>query len=134
MLIKTITYVDYDGEERTEEFRFNLNKAELAEMELSINGGMEKMLKKMFSERDGARIVAFFKDLVLRSYGVKSHDGKRFIKNQDLRDEFEQTEAYSDFFIELATDADKAAAFVKGILPAKILQEASLTALTPLSN
>ena len=117
MLKKTITYTDYDGNERTEDFYFNLTKAEVAEMEMSYTGGMEKMLKKIVAEKDSKRIVEIFKDLILRSYGEKSADGKRFIKNQELRDAFAQTEAYSELFMELATDAEAAAAFVNGILP-----------------
>lgn len=117
MLKKTITYTDYDGVQRTEDFYFNLSKAEIAEMELSTAGGLDKTINRIVAEQDGARIIALFKDLVLKSYGKKSDDGRRFIKNQELRDDFAQTEAYSDLFMELATDADAAAAFVNGIVP-----------------
>lgn len=117
MLKKTITYTDYDGVERTEDFYFNLSKAEIAEMELSTAGGLDKTINRIVAEQDGKRIIALFKDLVLKSYGKKSDDGRRFIKSQELRDEFSQTEAYSDLFMELATDADAAAAFVNGIVP-----------------
>ena len=117
MLKKTITYTDYDGVQRTEDFYFNLSKAEIAEMELSTAGGLDKTINRIVAEQDGARIIALFKDLVLKSYGKKSDDGRRFIKTQELRDEFSQTEAYSDLFMELATDADAAAAFVNGIVP-----------------
>ena len=117
MLKKTITYTDYDGVERTEDFYFNLSKAEIAEMELSTAGGLDKTINRIVAEQDGKRIIGLFKDLVLKSYGKKSDDGRRFIKSQELRDEFSQTEAYSDLFMELATDADAAAAFVNGIVP-----------------
>ena len=117
MLKKTITYTDYDGNQRTEDFYFNLSKAEIAEMELSQAGGIVKMIEKLVAEQDSKRIVEIFKDLVLRSYGEKSPDGRRFIKNQDLRDAFSQTEAYSDLFMELSMDAEAAAAFVNGIIP-----------------
>lgn len=117
MLKKTITYTDYEGNERTEDFYFNLSKAELMEMELSSSGGMEKYIKRIINERDNAKIVAIFKELVLKAYGVKSDDGKRFIKSEQLRDEFSQTEAYSDLFFELATNADAASDFVNGIIP-----------------
>lgn len=117
MLKKTITYTDYDGVQRTEDFYFNLSKAEIAEMELSTAGGLDKTINRIVAEQDGKRIIALFKDLVLKSYGKKSDDGRRFIKSQELRDEFSQTEAYSDLFMELATDADAAAAFVNGIVP-----------------
>ena len=130
MLKKTVTYTDYDGEKRTEDFYFNLNRAEVTEMQLSTEGGMEKMLKKIIDSRDGKRITEVFKDIVLRAYGEKSGDGKRFIKTQELRDAFEQTEAYVEIFMELATDADAAAAFVRGILPPpeKVTQSASAPA------
>ena len=116
MLKKTMTYTDYDGNQRTEDFYFNLSKAELTEMELSRNGGLTKTIEKIVAAQDGKRIVEIFKDLVLKSYGEKSLDGKRFVKNQELRDAFAQTEAYSDLFMELSTNADSAAAFVNGLV------------------
>ena len=118
MLKKEITYIDYDGNERTEDFYFNLTKAEVTEMEMSQNGGLVKFLEKIVAEQDAKRIIDSFKDLILRSYGEKSPDGKRFIKNQELRDAFSQTEAYSDLFMEIGTNAEAAAAFVNGIIPA----------------
>jgi hypothetical protein len=117
MLKKTMTYIDYDGNERVEDFYFNLTKAELAEMQMSESGGLAKMLEKIVAEKDSKRIVEIFKDLVLKSYGEKSSDGKRFIKTQELRDAFSQTEAYSDLFMELASSAEKASAFVNGVVP-----------------
>jgi len=120
MLKKTMKYVDFDGNERTEDFYFNLTKAEVTEMELSIDGGLAKMIEKIAATQDSKKIVEIFKDLILRSYGEKSPDGKRFIKNQELRDGFAQTEAYSDLFMELATDADAASNFVNAIVPPPI--------------
>jgi hypothetical protein len=117
MLKKTITYTDFDGNERKEDFYFNLTKAEVAEMEMSTEGGLVKMIEKIVAAQDRKRIIELFKDLILNSYGEKSPDGKRFIKNQDLRDAFAQTEAYSELFMELATNAELAAAFVNGIVP-----------------
>jgi hypothetical protein len=117
MLKKTIKYVDFDGNERTEDFHFNLTKAEVTEMELSTQGGLVKMLEKIVAEQDSKRIIEIFKDLILKSYGEKSPDGKRFIKNQELRDAFSQTEAYSELFMTLATNAEESAAFINGIVP-----------------
>jgi len=117
MLKKTIKYTDYDGNERTEDFYFNLSKAELTEMELSVKGGLKKMLDKIIAEQDGKRIIELFKDLILRSYGEKSSDGKRFVKTQELRDAFGQTEAYVELFMELASDAEAATLFVNGVVP-----------------
>ena len=126
MLKKTITYVDYNGNERKEDFYFNLTKAEVMEMEMSTNGGMAEMIKQIVATQDTAAIVKIFKDIVLKAYGVKSLDGKRFIKNDEVRDEFAQTEAYSNLFMELATNADAAAKFVNGIMPKEALDQKAL--------
>ena len=125
MLKKTITYVDYNGTERTEDFYFNLSKAEIAKMELEIPGGMTEMLKRITAAQDTPSLVKIFEDLILRSYGVKSDDGKRFIKSPELKEEFKQTEAYSELFMELATNADAASAFINGIIPADVAQAAA---------
>jgi hypothetical protein len=117
MLKKRIKYTDFDGNEREEDFYFNLTKAEVIEMEMSMDGGLTKTLQKIVQEKDTKRIIETFKDLVLRAYGEKSLDGKRFVKNQELRDGFAQTEAYSELFMELAVDAKAAADFVNGITP-----------------
>jgi len=117
MLKKTITYADYNGESRTETFFFNLNKAELTEMEMSCDGGFVQMIEKIVEEKSAPRIIEIFKDLILKAYGEKSPDGKRFVKNQELRDNFSQTEAYSELFMELVMNADAASAFVNGIIP-----------------
>lgn len=117
MLKKTIKYTDYNGVEREEDFYFNLNKAELTEMELSHDGGLTGMIERIVKEQDSKEIIKVFKDLVLKAYGVKSDDGKRFIKNEEVRDSFAQTEAYSELFMELAMDANAATAFVNGIIP-----------------
>jgi hypothetical protein len=122
MLKKTVTYVDYNGVERTEDFYFNLSKAEVTEMELSVRGGLSAMLEELVKSGDNARIVEIFKDLVLRSYGEKSADGKRFIKSKELSEAFSQTEAYSEIFMELALDEKAAAAFVNGILPSHLVK------------
>ena len=112
-----MTYTDYNGEKRTEDFYFNMNRAEVTEMELSIDGGLSAMIQRVTEAKDVPTIIQIFKDLVLRSYGKKSPDGRRFIKSKELSEEFSQTEAYSDLFMELATDSAKAAAFVNGIMP-----------------
>jgi len=117
MLKKKITYEDYDGNTRTEDFYFNLNKAELTEMEMSHNGGLVKTIESIIAAEDTKRVIEIFKDLILKAYGEKSVDGKRFKKSQEISDSFAQTEAYSVLFMELATNADSAAAFVNGITP-----------------
>ena len=117
MLKKTITYTDYNGTERTEDHYFNLTKAELMEMEMSTSGGLAEMIQRIVAAQDAPAIIKIFKELILSAYGQKSPDGKRFIKNQELREEFAQTEAYSQLFMELATDDKAAAAFITGIIP-----------------
>ncbi len=125
MLKRTITYTDYNGVERTEDFYFNLNKAELMEMEMSTEGGMADMISRIVSAQDTPSIIKIFKKLLLKAYGEKSPDGKRFIKSDELSDSFSQTEAYSILFMELATDADAASKFVNGIIPADVAKAAS---------
>lgn len=116
MLTKTFTYIDYNGKERTETAYFNLNKAEMMEMEMSTSNGFSEMIQKLIEEEDHATIVKIFKDIILKSYGVKSEDGRRFIKSKELSDNFSMTEAYPQLFMELATDSEAAAAFVNGII------------------
>lgn len=118
MLKKTITFTDYNGNSRTEDFYFNLTKAEITEMEMGTTGGMAEMIKRIVAAQDAPAIIEVFKKLILKAYGVKSPDGRRFIKSKELSEEFAQTEAYSELFMELAQDADKAAEFVNGIVPA----------------
>ena len=117
MIKETITYVDYNNVERTEDFFFNLSKAELMEMEMSTSGGLVEMVNRIVAAQDAPAIIKVFKELILKAYGVKSPDGKRFEKSDKLRTEFEQTEAYSQLFMKLATDADAASKFVNGIIP-----------------
>ena len=117
MLKKTMTYTDYNGVERTEDFFFNLTKAELMEMELGTAGGLAETLQKIVDSKDAPAIIKAFKDIVLKAYGKKSDDGRRFIKTPEISEEFAQTEAYSDLFMLLATNAEEAAKFVNGIVP-----------------
>ena len=120
MLKKTITYVDYNGNERVEDFYFNLTKAEATEMELSVEGGLTKKLEDIVNSQNNKEIIVLFKEIILKAYGEKSQDGKRFIKSEELSEAFSQTEAFSELFMELALDEKAAADFVNGILPANI--------------
>jgi len=117
MLKKTITYTDYNGVDRTEDFWFNLSKAEIMEMELSTSGGLAEMIQKIVAAQDAPAIIKIFKKMILQAYGEKSPDGKRFIKSDEISTAFSQTEAYSHLFMELSTNADEAAKFVNGIIP-----------------
>ena len=123
MLKKIITYTDYNGVERTEPFYFNLSKAELMEMELGVTGGMTEMLNKIINAKDGPSLMKTFKEMIMKAYGVKSDDGKRLIKSEELSIAFTQTEAYSVLFMELITDDKAAADFVNGIIPNEIQAE-----------
>lgn len=125
MLKKTITYNDYNGTSRTEDFYFNLSQAEVMEMEMGTAGGLAEMIKRIVAAQDAPSIIKVFKDLILKSYGEKSADGKRFIKSEELAIAFSQTEAYSILFTELATDDKAAAAFVNGIVPAEMSKKAA---------
>jgi hypothetical protein len=123
MLRKSIKYTDFNGEEVTDIHYFNLTNTELLNLEVSTKGGFQALLQKIVDEKDVKELVSQFQTIVLMSYGQKSEDGKRFIKNEELRNEFTQTAAYDALFMELSTDADAAANFVKGVMP-KNIQEA----------
>lgn len=125
MIKQTINYTDYNGVERTEDHYFNLSEAELLEMEMSITGGLTEMINRIVAAQDAPSLIKIFKDLVLKAYGEKSPDGKRFIKSEELSTAFSQTEAYSKLFMKLATDADEAAKFVNGIMPASATKAAN---------
>lgn len=124
MLKKTITYVDYNGETQTEDFFFNLTRAELMEMELKTEGGMEQMIDKMTKEEDTAKIVEMFKEIIITAYGVKSLDGKKFRKRPEDKEDFLDSAAYDALFVELISNPDEAAAFVSGIIPADVSEQA----------
>lgn len=117
MLKKTITYTDFDGNERTEDHYFNLTEAEIQESNLRTPGGIEAKLKKIAQAKDPNELVTYFKSFILDAYGVKSEDGRRFIKSDELKTEFSQTGAYNKLFMELTTNTDAAIAFVQGVIP-----------------
>lgn len=125
----TKTYKDWNDVERTEDFRFNLTKAALMEMQYEQEGGMREYLQKIIDAKDQKELMRMFKDLVLRAYGEKSDDGKYFIQNEDTKARFAATPVYSEIFMELSTDSDKASAFVNGIMPADISKEALTKAI-----
>lgn len=116
MIKETITYEDYNGQTRTEDFYFHLSKAEALEMEMSVKGGLAETINRVVEAKDMPAVIKIFKELIMKSYGRKSVDGKTFEKNDDIRNEFMQSEAYSELFMKLGTDSDAAARFVNGIL------------------
>ena len=117
MFKKTIEYTDFNGEKRKEDFYFNLSKAELLEMQLSKDGGLKDFLEKIVKTKDVPKLVEMFKKIILMSYGEKSADGKHFMKSEEIRQSFACTEAYSELFMELATNSDAAAEFINALLP-----------------
>lgn len=123
MLKKTITYTDYDGNERTEDFYFNLSKAELADMNYSVSGGLSEMIKRIVNAQDLPELVKLFKEIILKAYGVKSPDGRRFVKDEELTKEFTQTEAFSDLYMELSTNTDAAIEFINKVIPSDLASE-----------
>ena len=128
MLKKTIKYVDCNEIEREEDFYFNLTEAELMEMEYGTTGGFSEMIKKIIAAQDTPTIMKIFKELLLKAYGEKSPDGKRFVKSEELSTAFSQTEAYSKLFMELATNDVKAAEFVNGIIPKSVSSQKEIAA------
>ena len=131
MLKKTINYVDYNGTERNEDFYFNLNKAEVMEMEMSTKGGLYEMIERIVKAQDHPALIKVFKELILKAYGEKSPDGKHFNKSDAIREAFASTEAYSNLFMELATDADAASKFVNAIVPADMEKAVNKSANGP---
>ena len=117
MIKKTITYTDYNGNQRTENFYFNLSKAEVTRMEMSVQGGMAEMIDRIIAAQDAPSLIDTFENMIQKSYGVKTPDGRGFIKRPEDLESFMATEAYSELFMELFTDAAAAAEFVNGIMP-----------------
>ena len=124
MITKTIKYTDFNGIEREEKYLFNLTKAELMEMELGTTGGLTETIQKIINEQDAPKIQEYFKNLLLKSYGEKSDDGKKFLKldkdGRPLSIEFSQSAAFSELYMELATNSEKATEFIKGIMPSDL--------------
>lgn len=136
MLKKTIKFTDYDGNPREEDFFFNLNKAELTIMEMSEVGGFKKKMERVIKAQDGPALIKAFQDIIHASYGVKSPDGRQFIKNEEVFEEFRQTEAYSELIMELLSDEKGAADFISKVLPSDVVAEASaeMSAISEHSN
>ena len=134
MLKKTITYNGFDGKEYTEDFWFGLTKGDLIEMEVATPGGMQSYLERIRQTQDIRSVLEMFKNLIMTSYGQKSPDGKRFVRSKALSEEFAQTEAYDNLLMEIFSDENAAAAFVKGILPQDIAAQAEAQLATMEKN
>lgn len=131
MFKETVTYKDFNGLERTEDFYFNLTQAEVAEMELSEQGGFAEMLKRIVAAQDAPELIKVFKEFLRKSYGVKSPDGRRFDKTPEILQDFEGTEAFSILFMKYAFDDKAAAKFIKGIMPEGFTVDAKNTPKLP---
>lgn len=126
MFKKTVTYTDFLGEERTEDCYFNLTRSELTELSQSVSGGLDVMLERMLSAKDNKGMMEWFKKIILMSYGIRSDDGRRFMKSEEISKEFSETGAYDEIFMWLITGGDQAVAeFINGVVPPKIAEEAS---------
>ena len=128
MIKKTITYVDFDGVTRTEDFYFNLTKAEITEMDLSYEGGLQPMVEKITTSKNITEILGVFKDIIRKAYGEKSLDGKHFMKSKEINDSFTSTEAYSELLMECLSDPDSASAFINGIIPQNLENKSPIPA------
>jgi len=132
MFKRDVTYEDFNGKEVTETFYFNLSKRELIQLEVEYKGGIQETLQRIIDTEDNKTLVAEFQRIVILAYGVKSDDGRRFIKNDELREEFSQTAAYDSLFMELATNSDSASVFINGIIPKDIATSVANVQDTPL--
>lgn len=131
----TESYTDYDGNERKEDFYFNFTEAELAKMELSVTGGLTTIIQRAIDAKDVPSLIKIFEDLISKSYGQKSLDGRRFIKSPEILEEFKQTEAYSQIYMRMATNEKAAAEFVNNVMPKKTLDAAKDKAkVLPMNN
>lgn len=131
MIKKTVQYIDFNGDSQTEDLYFNLSKAEIAEMELSQDGGLTGHIQKITEAKNNKELIILFKDILLKSIGKRSEDGKRFMKNDIIREEFISSEAYSTLFMELAFDDLKAVEFIKGVMPSDLVKNAESAMINP---
>lgn len=123
MIVKKISYEDFDGNQRVEEHRFHLSKHELALMEMTTEGGLEHRMRRMVQEKNPKELAKIFVGIIEQSYGIKSDDGKRFEKSPEAYKEFMSTGAYDALFMEMATDEDALITFINGILPKDMQDE-----------
>ena len=123
MLERTFTYTGFDGKEYKDKWYFFLSKADLLEIHLGSFVGLDVLMKRLIDTQNGKEIMAIIKEIILKSVGRPSADGKRFVRNDEIRDEFYQTDAYSQLFEELVMDSEKAVAFVKAVIPSDLARK-----------
>lgn len=123
MFVKDITFTDYNGVERTERAYFNLSQAEIAQYAYSVEGGLYNYVNRLVVRKDIPKLMEMFNEIIKKSYGVKSPDGRKFIKSEELTKDFMETEAYSVLFMELATKPEAVTEFLNGVMPVKLSKE-----------
>lgn len=116
MLKRPIKYTDFNGKEVIEDFYFNLTQTELIELGLNETDTLTKAVAS-FEAGNASGVVNEFKKIILAAYGVKSPDGRRFIKTAELREEFSQTAAYSALFMDIAIRDGAVDEFLQGVFP-----------------
>lgn len=120
MIKETVTYKDFDGNEQTDVLYFNLTRAELSELQFSVEGGFKAYVQKIVESKDSKEIFTTFKKILLMSYGEKSADGKCFTKSEEIRNKFENSAAYDELLMTILQDENKAAALINGIIPERV--------------
>lgn len=116
MLMKTVEYMDFDGNPRKEKLYFNLSEAEIVRLDAEFEGGLENHVEKIVEEENPSDILQLFERVLRLSYGEKSEDGRHFMKNQEMQDMFVQSAIYNSLFMSLVTDVDEATAFINALL------------------
>lgn len=124
MIKKTVKYEDYNGDTVTEDFYFHLTETEITKMKFSENGGLDKYIEKIMNERDHGKLIDLLDTFILNAYGVKTADGRSLIKTEDAKTQFRCCPAYDEIFMECVGDTDKAVAFITGVLPKKMQENA----------
>lgn len=131
MLRKEVEYKDFDGNDRKDVLWFHLNEVEITEMDLETSGGLVKYMESIIDKNDVNQLITIFKDLLIRSYGERSMDGKHFYKDDKIRNEFVSSAAYPVLYMEMVSDADKAVEFINGIVPSNIREQMAKIENTP---
>lgn len=125
MIKKTVTYKNFNDVEVTEDCYFNYTESQLADLEMSVGGGLSATLRSLSAAQNETELYKFFRQLILGAYGIKSADGRKFMKSKEISEDFEQTAAYNAIFMELVTNTDKAIEFVNNLIPESLKEKMS---------
>lgn len=123
MIKKTVTFTNYNDQEVTKSYYFNIDKLEAAELELEY-GDLIETVEELLESSDGKKVYGIFKEIILNAVGQKSADGNSFIKNQQIRDEFAGSPALGEIIMDMFKNPEAAGPFLEGMLPASMLAEA----------